>query len=89
MLYFGKSAILSRTCFVIFGNENNIFHSDGFGIGYNLWYAEKKGFFKWHQTTIRNILQWFRYSTDLVRKKNRMFYVLFFNSILENNQEKY
>lgn len=46
MLYFGKSAILSRTCFVIFGNENNIFHSDGFGIGYNLWYAEKKGFFK-------------------------------------------
>lgn len=46
VLYFGKSAILSRTCFVIFGNENNIFHSDGFGIGYNLWYAEKKGFFK-------------------------------------------
>lgn len=47
MLYFGKSAILSRTCFVIFENENNMIHSDSFGIGYNLWNAEqKKGFFK-------------------------------------------
>lgn len=46
VLYFGKSAILSRTCFVIFESEDNVIYSDSFGTGYNLWNAEKKGFFK-------------------------------------------